>query len=303
MEIKTKLPGIELKNPVMPASGCFSLDFNKYYDLSILGAYVTKAITLEERIGNPPPRVIETPSGMLNSIGLQNPGAIPFIEDELPQLMKLGIPIIANVAGKTEEEYIEVCRILSNTIISAIELNISCPNVKQGGITFGTDPHTASMLVSKVKAVSKVPVYVKLTPNVTSIVEMAKAVKDAGADALSMINTLLGMDIDTKTGLPYLANITGGLSGPAIRPVAIRMIYEVSNSVNIPIIGIGGISNTDDVIKFLYAGASAVQIGTSNFTNQYICRDIINELPRALEERRHESLAEIIGYTKRKLKK
>ncbi len=301
MEIKVSLPGLELKNPIMPASGCFSKDYAEYYDLKMLGAILTKAITLKERIGNPPSRTIETSSGMLNAIGLQNPGIDSFIENELPWLEQLGVPVIANVSGSTEEEYVEVCKRISEyPCIKAIELNISCPNVLEGGITFGTDVSVAYTLTKKVKAVSSVPVYVKLTPNVTNIVTIAQAVEDAGADGISMINTLLGMKINLQKGESFLANITGGLSGPAIKPIAIRMIYQVYNKVKIPIIGVGGIQSAEDVLEFLYAGASAVEIGTGNFINPYMCRNIINELPAVLEKYGHKSAEEAVGYIYKK---
>ncbi len=242
-----------IKNPIMPASGCFGFgrEYAKFYDLSVLGAIMIKATTLEARFGNPTPRVAETPSGMLNAIGLQNPGVDVVLTEELPWLAQYDVPIIANVAGSTVEEYVEVARRISKAPnVHALELNISCPNVKKGGIAFGTVPEIAAELTRAVKEVSDVPVYVKLSPNVTNIVAMAKAVEQAGADGLTMINTLLGMRIDVKTAKPILANRTGGLSGPAIKPIAIRMIYEVSQAVSIPIIGMGGIESAEDVIEF-----------------------------------------------------
>lgn len=238
-----QLPGLDLKNPIMPASGCFGFgrEFAELYDLSKLGAIMIKATTVEPRLGNPTPRVAETPAGMLNAIGLQNPGLDKVMAEELPWLERFDVPIIANVAGSTTEDYVEVARRISTAPnVKALELNISCPNVKQGGITFGTDPVVARELVEQVKAVSKVPVYVKLSPNVTDIVEMAHAVEVGGADGITLINTLIGMRLDEKTGKPVIANGTGGLSGPAVKPIAIRMVYEVYKAVDIPIIGMGG---------------------------------------------------------------
>lgn len=299
--LSVHLPGLNLKNPIMPASGCFGFgeDFANYYDLSVLGAIMIKATTLEPRLGNASPRIAETSSGMLNAIGLQNPGLDKVIEEKLPFLDQYDVEVIANVAGFSEEEYVEVCRRLSQEkTIKAIELNISCPNVKHGGIHFGTDPEVAYTLVKAVKAVSKVPVYVKLSPNVTSIVEMAKAVERAGADGITMINTLVGMRIDLKTRKPILSNKTGGLSGPAIKPVAIRMIYEVSRAVKIPIIGMGGITCADDVLEMIMAGASAVAIGTANFIDPMICPKIIEDLPKRMDGLNIESIQSLIHSTK-----
>lgn len=293
-----QLPGLNLKNPIMPASGCFGFgrEFSQFYDLSRLGAIMIKATTLEPRFGNPTPRVAETSAGMLNAIGLQNPGLKKVLNEELPWLEQYDVPIIANVAGSTEEEYVEVSKEISKASnVHALELNISCPNVKTGGIAFGTIPEVAKQLTKKVKEVSRVPVYVKLSPNVTNIVEMAKAVEDGGADGLTMINTLLGMRLDLKTGNPILANRTGGLSGPAIKPVAIRMIYEVSQQVSLPIIGMGGVQTAEDVIEYFYAGASAVAVGTANFVDPFICPKIIEELPVLLEKLGIDDISECIG--------
>ena len=248
--LQVKLPGLQLKNPIMPASGCFGFgrEYSNLYDLSKLGAIMIKATTVEPRFGNPTPRVAETTSGMLNAIGLQNPGLKKVVGEELPWLSQFDVPIIANVAGSVEEDYVAVAKEISKASnVAALELNISCPNVKTGGIAFGTIPEVAKELTKKVKEVSEVPVYVKLSPNVTNIVEMAKAVEAGGADGITMINTLVGMRLDLKTGQPILANKTGGLSGPAVKPVAIRMIYEVSQAVNLPIIGMGGVSTAEDV--------------------------------------------------------
>ncbi|KMY53557.1 dihydroorotate dehydrogenase [Bacillus sp. FJAT-27231] len=296
--LETKLPGLTLKNPIMPASGCFGFgrEFSQLYDLDVLGAIMIKATTEEPRYGNPTPRVAETPAGMLNAIGLQNPGLEKVMERELPWLSQYNVPIIANVAGSQVEDYVEVARTISGSPhVQALELNISCPNVKTGGIAFGTVPETAKHLTKKVKEVSEVPVYVKLSPNVSNIVEMAKAVEDGGADGLTMINTLLGMRIDLKTGKPILANRTGGLSGPAIKPVAIRMIYEVSQQTNLPIIGMGGISTVEDIIEFYLAGADAVAIGTANFSNPYICPELIKELDEYLSVNQIDHISELTG--------
>ncbi|MDN4073505.1 dihydroorotate dehydrogenase [Fictibacillus terranigra] len=292
------LPGLDMKNPIMPASGCFGFgrEYAGFYDLSVLGAAAIKAATAEARFGNPTPRVAETHSGMLNAIGLQNPGVDKIMEKELPFLKSYNIPIVANIAGSRDEDYCEVARKLSShPQVSVLELNISCPNVKEGGIQFGTDPKTAAELTKKVKSVSSKPVYVKLSPNVSNISEMAKAVEEAGADGLSMINTLLGMRIDLKTRKPILANKTGGLSGPAIKPVAIRMIHEVSQAVSIPIIGMGGVTCAEDVIEFMLAGASAVAIGTANFVDPLICPDIISKLPELLDHMNVNHISELIG--------
>ncbi|WP_100487617.1 dihydroorotate dehydrogenase [Sporolactobacillus pectinivorans] len=297
------LPGLDLKNPVMPASGCFAFgaEYGKLYDLNQLGAIIIKAATLEARFGNPTPRVAETPGGMLNAIGLQNPGVDKIISHELPRLAKYDVPIIANIAGSEMSDYVRTAEKMSkDPVVKALELNISCPNVKHGGILFGTVPEVAAELTARVKAVSEKPVYVKLSPNVTDIVAMALAVEQAGADGLSMINTLLGMRIDLKTQKPILANKTGGLSGPAIKPVAIRMIYEVSQKVKIPIIGIGGIQNADDVIEYFLAGARAVAIGTANFINPFVCMEIIHDLPKKLEAMHIDDINELVGRSWKK---
>ena len=293
-----KLPGLELKNPIMPASGCFGFgqEYGKLYDLSQLGAIMIKATTEETRYGNATPRVAETASGMLNAIGLQNPGLDHVLEHELPWLEQFDVPIIANVAGSEEADYVEVARRISKAPnVHALELNISCPNVKCGGIQFGTDPETARSLTAAVKEVSSVPVYVKLSPNVTDIVEMAKAVEAGGADGITMINTLIGMRLDERTGKPVIANQTGGLSGPAVKPVAIRMVYEVSQATDLPIIGMGGVTNAQDVIDFLSAGASAVAVGTANFIDPFVCPTIIQDLEPKLDELGVDHISELIG--------
>jgi dihydroorotate dehydrogenase (NAD+) catalytic subunit len=301
--LQVELPGLSLKNPIMPASGCFGFgkEFANFYDLSLLGAIMIKATTLEPRFGNPTPRVAETSSGMLNAIGLQNPGLEKVMKEELPWLEQFDVPIIANVAGSQMEDYVAVTKEISKAPnVKALELNISCPNVKSGGIAFGTIPEVAADLTRKVKEVSEVPVYVKLSPNVTNIVEMAKAIENAGADGLTMINTFIGMRIDIKTAEPILANKTGGLSGPAIKPMAIRMIYEVSQAVSIPIIGMGGIQSAEDVLEFFYAGASAVAIGTANFVDPYVCPSIIEQLPVLLEELGFDHISECTGRSWKK---
>lgn len=296
--LNIELPGLSLKNPVMPASGCFGFgkEFANLYDLSSLGAIMIKAATAEARFGNPTPRVAETEAGMLNAIGLQNPGLKGVLENELPWLESYDVPIIANVAGSAQEDYVEVAREISRAKnVRAIELNISCPNVKTGGIAFGTDPEIAASLTRAVKEVSEVPVYVKLSPNVSNIVDIAKAIENAGADGLTMINTLLGMRLNMRTAKPILANRSGGLSGPAIKPVAIRMVYEVSQAVSIPIIGMGGVQTAEDVIEFMYAGASAVAVGTANFVNPFVCPEIIAQLPQQLKEYGFDHISECIG--------
>lgn len=297
--LAVELPGLSLKNPVIPASGCFGFgrEFAEYYDLSRLGSIMIKAATEEARVGNPTPRVAETLGGMLNAIGLQNPGVDKIMEHELPFLEQYDLPIIANVAGKTLEEYVAVAKKISRAKnVAALEINISCPNVKEGGIAFGTDATVAAQLTRAIKEVSTVPVYIKLSPNVTNVVEIAKAVEEAGADGITMINTLLGMRFDMKTGKPILANGTGGLSGPAIKPVALRMIHDVYKAVNIPIIGMGGIETAEDVLEFFYAGASAVAVGTANFINPYACVDIIDRLPEVLDKYGFEKLSDATGF-------
>lgn len=298
MDISIKLPGLNLKNPIIPASGCFGFgrEYAELYDLSILGGIAIKSATPAKRFGNPTPRIAETPSGMLNAIGLQNPGVDVIKEKELPWLSQFDTEIIANVAGATEEDYVEVIKKLNDDpTVKAYELNISCPNVKHGGIGLGTKPELAAKVTKMAKAAATKPVYVKLSPNVTDIVEIAKAVEEAGADGIVLINTLLGMRIDLNTKKPLLANLTGGLSGPAVKPVAIRMVYQVYEAVNIPIIGVGGITCASDVLEFLLAGASAVEVGMQNFVDPYVCKIIIEELPIVLEKYGFKDLKEAIG--------
>lgn len=298
MDLHVKLPGLNLKNPIIPASGCFGFarEYAQLYDLNILGGIAIKSATPNKRFGNPTPRVAETPAGMLNAIGLQNPGVDVIMEKELPWLQQFDTEIIANVAGASEEEYVEVIEKLnSSDVVKAYELNISCPNVKHGGIGLGSDPVLAAKVTRMAKAAATKPVYVKLSPNVTDIVAIAKAVEEAGADGIVLINTLLGMRLDLHTGKPILANTTGGLSGPAIKPVAIRMVYQVAQAVQIPIIGVGGITCAEDVIEFLYAGASAVEVGMQNFVDPYCCQKIINELPEVLKKYGCSSIKDAIG--------
>lgn len=298
MDLSVKLPGLNLKNPIIPASGCFGFgrEFADLYDLSKLGGIAIKSATPKERLGNPAPRIAETPMGMLNAIGLQNKGVDHIIEHELPFLAKYDTEIIANVAGATEEDYIEVIKKLNDQpVVKAYELNISCPNVKHGGIGLGTTPELAANITRLAKEAAAKPVYVKLSPNVTDIVSIAKAVEEAGADGLVLINTLMGMRIDLKTGKPLLANTTGGLSGPAIKPIAIRMVYQVAQAVNIPIIGVGGLSTAEDVLEMFNAGASAVEIGAANFVDPMVCLKIIEDLPEVLEKYGYKSLEEAKG--------
>lgn len=300
--LQVELPGLSLKNPIIPASGCFGFgqEYAQLYDLSQLGAIMIKATTLETRSGNPTPRVAETAAGMLNAIGLQNPGLEHVLAHELPWLEKYDVPIIANVAGTETADYVAVAEAISKAPnVHALELNISCPNVKCGGIQFGTDPKSASDLTAAVKAVSDVPVYVKLSPNVTNISEIAKAVEAGGADGITMINTLIGMRLHPKTGKPIIANGTGGLSGPAVKPVAIRMVHEVSRNVNIPIIGMGGVATAEDVIDFLSVGASAVAVGTANFVDPFVCPNIIEALPQKLDELGYDKITDVIGRSHR----
>lgn len=285
-KLHVSLPGLDLKNPIMPASGCFSFgeEFSGLYDLSTLGAIMIKAATEQPRRGNPTPRVAETASGMLNAIGLENPGVDHIIEHELKFLEQFDVPVIANVAGTQIEDYVEIAGKISGAPnVKALELNISCPNVKEGGIQFGTDPDTARRLTYEVKQVSEVPVYVKLSPNVTNITDMAVAV-GREADGITMINTLVGMRLDDN-GRPILANATGGLSGPAVKPVSLNMLYQVRQHLpDIPIIGMGGIGTVDDVLDYISVGADAVAVGTLNFTDPYICPALIEELDDRVDD-------------------
>lgn len=288
VNMKVNLCGIWLDNPVIPASGTFGYGYEmaEHYDINILGTFSFKGTTLEPRFGNPTPRIAECPAGLLNAVGLQNPGVEKVISEELPRLRAVfHKPVMANISGFSLEEYTEVARRLDREEgIGWLEINISCPNVHGGGMSFGTDPQAAAAVTRAVKAVTTKPVIIKLTPNVTDIVSIAKACEEAGADGLSLINTLLGMRFDLKTGQPLLANVTGGLSGPAVFPIALRMVYQVSRAVSIPVIGLGGIRSARDVLEMLMAGATAVQIGTANLLNPAACREIIEELPKVMEQ-------------------
>ena len=290
VDTKVDLCGITLDNPVIAASGTFGYgcEFAELYDINCLGTFSFKGTTLEPRHGNDVPRIAECPSGMLNSVGLQNPGVDAVITEELPKLRKSFYkPVMANVSGFSTEEYAEVTRRLDESdmsdMIGWFEINISCPNVHGGGMSFGTDPLMAGEVVKAVRKVTEKPLIIKLSPNVTDIVAIARACEDAGADGVSLINTLMGMRFDLKTGKPLLANITGGLSGPAVLPVALRMVYQVANSVDIPVIGMGGISKAEDVLEMMMAGATAVEVGAANLTDPYACRDIIDKLPQVMD--------------------
>ena len=296
---KVKLCGIELDNPIIPASGTFGFgyEFAELYDINILGSLSFKGTTLEPRFGNPCPRIAECDSGMLNAVGLQNPGADKVIEVELPKLRKVfNKPSMANVSGFSLHEYVETVRKLdTQTDIGWFEINISCPNVHGGGMSFGTSPEMAETVTRAVRDVTKKPIIIKLSPNGTDIVSIAKACEAGGADGVSLINTLMGMRIDLKSKKPIIANKTGGFSGPAIKPVAVRMIYQVYDAVKIPIVGMGGVSTAEDVIELMLAGATAVEVGAANLVNPYAARDIILDLPRVMEKYRINSLEEIIG--------
>ena len=296
---KVKLCGIELDNPIIPASGTFGFgyEFAELYDINILGSLSFKGTTLEPRFGNPCPRIAECDSGMLNAVGLQNPGVDKVIEVELPKLRQVfSKPSMANVSGFSLEEYVETVRKLDTVEdIGWFEVNISCPNVHGGGMSFGTSPEMAETVTRAVRDVTKKPIIIKLSPNVTDIVSIAKACEAGGADGVSLINTLMGMRINLKTRKPIIANKTGGFSGPAIKPVAVRMIYQVYDAVKIPIVGMGGVSTAEDVIELMLAGATAVEVGAANLVNPYASRDIILDLPRVMEKYRINSLEEIIG--------
>ena len=300
MNTKINLAGIEMKNPVTVASGTFGYgrEFSQFFDLSKLGAIITKGTSLKPKSGNKPPRVCETASGMLNSIGLQNPGVEYFAQNDLPFLRKYDTKIIVNACGSSVEEYVELCKILNTLDIDGVELNLSCPNVKAGCMAFGNTYEGVKKVTSEVRKVLDKPLIVKLTPNVTNIAEIAKAVEDAGADGVSLINTLLGMKIDIYKKAPVLANTTGGLSGPAIKPVAVRMVYQVAKAVNIPILGMGGIVSGEDAIEFMLAGATAVSIGAGNFIDPYTSIKTIEGIEQYMKEQGIEDIREIIGVVK-----
>lgn len=298
-DLSVMLSGIKLDNPVIPASGTFGYghEFAELYDINILGSLAFKGTTLKPRFGNPLPRIAETSSGMLNSVGLQNPGVEKVISEELPRLSKVfAKPIVANVSGFSTDEYVECCRLLDSVPqIGIIEVNISCPNVHGGGMSFGSSPQTAALVTSAVKSVTNKPIYMKLSPNVTDIAAVARACENEGADGISLINTLLGMRIELKTRKPLLANVTGGLSGPAVFPVALRMVFQVYEAVSVPIIGVGGITSARDVIEMMLAGASAVEIGAANLVDPYACKEIIEALPGEMDKLGISSLKAIIG--------
>lgn len=285
--LEVELCGVKLKNPVIPASGCFGYGYGMadFYDLDILGAISFKGTTLHPRYGNPLPRTAECYSGMINSVGLQNPGIHKVISEELPKMRRVfHNPIVANISGFSIDEYRESCRLIdSEDQVEIIELNVSCPNVHGGGMAFGTSPSSVAEVVTEVKKVITKPLVVKLSPNVTDIVSIARAAEDAGADGLCLINTMLGMRINLRTRKPVVANTMGGFSGPAVFPVALRMVYQVANAVKIPVIGCGGISSPSDVLEMMMAGASAVEVGTANLTNPYACKDIIDGLPSLMD--------------------
>lgn len=298
-DLSVNVAGLRLDNPIIPASGTFGFgaEYAPLYDLNILGSIVFKGTTKEPRLGNPGPRIAECPAGMLNAVGLQNPGIEQVIAEELPKLFSVyHKPVIANISGFSVDEYVYCCKALDTVPrVGILEVNISCPNVRDGGIAFGTDPKSAAKVTKAVKAATEKPVFIKLSPNVTDIAEIAKAVEAEGADGISLINTLLGMRIDLNRKKPILANITGGYSGPGVFPVAVRMVYQVYQAVKIPILGMGGISSAEDVLEMMLAGAAAVQIGSGNLVDPFICPKIISDLPSAMEKYRIERLADIIG--------
>jgi len=299
--MEVNVGGLELKNPIMTASGTFGYgeEYSPYVDLNRLGALIVKGLSLEPKEGNPPPRIIETTVGMLNAVGLENVGIRAFIEEKLPFLRQFDVPVIVNVFGETIEEYTKVAEILSDVEgIAGLEINISCPNVKAGGIEFGADPNLAYEVTHSVKSVTHIPVIVKLTPNVTDITSIAKRVEEAGADAISLINTLKGMSVDIEKRVPHLENITGGLSGPGIKPVALRMVWEVTREVSIPVIGIGGIMNAQDALEFLIVGAKAVQIGTANFVNPRATMDILEGIEQYMGGNGISDINDLIGTLK-----
>ncbi len=300
--LSVNLCGIELDNPIIPASGTFGFgyEFAELYDINLLGTFSFKGTTKEPRFGNPTPRIAECKNGMINAVGLQNPGVEKVISEELPKLKKcFNKKVMANVSGFAIEDYAYTCEMLDKQEqVGWLEVNVSCPNVHGGGMSFGTSPEAAAEVTKAVKKVTTKPVIIKLSPNVTDIVSIAKACEDAGADGISLINTLLGMRIDLRTKKPVIANKMGGFSGDAIFPVAVRMVYQVANAVNIPVVGMGGVSTAEDVIELMLAGATAVEVGAANLINPYACRDIINDLPKAMDKYKINSLSEIIGGCK-----
>lgn len=298
-KMSVNLCGITLDNPVIPASGTFGFgyEFAELYDINILGTFSFKGTTLNSRFGNPTPRIAECTAGMINAVGLQNPGVDKVISEELVKLKKcFNKKVMANVSGFSVDEYVETCRLIDACEqVGWLEVNVSCPNVHGGGMSFGTLPESAAEVTRAVKKVTTKPVILKLSPNVTDIVAIAKACEEAGADGISLINTMLGMRIDLKNKKPVIANKMGGFSGPAIFPVAVRMVYQVSSAVKIPVVGMGGVSTAEDVVEMMLAGATAVEVGAANLVNPYACRDIIEDLPRVMEKYRIDSLESIIG--------
>lgn len=301
MVTKVDLCGIELDNPVIPASGTFGFgyEFAELYDINMLGTFSFKGTTKDPRFGNPTPRIAECTAGMINAVGLQNPGVDKVIADELPKLKKcFNKPVMANVSGFSIDDYAYTCEKLDREEqVGWLEVNVSCPNVHGGGMSFGTDPKAAAEVTKAVKAVTTKPVILKLSPNVTNIVDIAKACEDSGADGISLINTMLGMRIDLRRRKPVIANVMGGFSGPAIFPIAVRMVYQVSQAVNIPVIGMGGVSSADDVIEMMLAGATAVEVGAANLVDPFACKNIIETLPIVMKEYGINNLNEIIGGT------
>ena len=296
-QLKVNLCGIEIDNPIIPASGTFGFgyEFAELYDINILGTFSFKGTTLEPRFGNPTPRIAECTAGMINAVGLQNPGVDKVISEELPKMRRVfGKPVMANVSGFSVDEYRETVRRLDACPeIGWFEVNVSCPNVHGGGMSFGTSPEAAAEVTRAVRAVTKKPLLIKLSPNVTDIVSIARACEDAGADGISLINTLLGMRIDLARRRPVIANTMGGFSGPAIFPVAVRMVYQVAHAVKIPVVGMGGVATAEDVLEMMMAGATAVEVGAANLTNPYVCRDIIEDLPRVMEKYKITSLRDL----------
>ncbi|MBA7617384.1 Dihydroorotate dehydrogenase B (NAD(+)), catalytic subunit [subsurface metagenome] len=302
--LEVEVAGIKLKNPVMTASGTFGYgeEFSPFIDLDRLGAMVLKGITLKSKMGNPPPRIIETPSGMLNAIGLQNVGVEVLIKEKLPYLQKFNTPVIINISGDTIEEYVELASRLGEVSkemgIAGLEVNISCPNVKKGGMVWGTDAQSTYKIISSIRKVTSLPLIVKLTPNVTDIKIIAQAAEEAGADALSLINTLMGMAVDIDSRKPKLANISGGLSGPAVKPVALWLVWQVFQTVNIPVIGIGGIIKVEDALEFIITGARVIEIGTANFVNPRVTIEIIEGIEKYLTENNIKDVNELVGSMK-----
>ena len=297
--LSVDLCGITLDNPVIPASGTFGFgyEFAELYDINVLGTFSFKGTTRDSRFGNPTPRIAECPMGMINAVGLQNPGVDKVISEELPKLKKcFHKKVMANVSGFSVEDYAYTCeRLDKEEQVGWLEVNVSCPNVHGGGMSFGTDPAAAAEVTKAVRAVTTKPIIIKLSPNVTDVVSIAKACEDAGADGISLINTLLGMRIDLRTRRPVIANKMGGFSGPAIFPVAVRMVYQVANAVKIPVVGMGGVSTAEDVIEMMLAGATAVEVGAANLTDPFVCKDITNDLPRVMDKYGINDLKSIIG--------